>query len=170
MLLLLCKLKFKNKKNMKRIFVTIAITALFTANIFAANSVVKTEDGTQGISYAVVNKFNNDFARAQNVSWKVNANFQKATFTIDDVKMSAFYNLQGEYMGLTQAVQFKALPTKAKKEIGQKYEGYFVQEVIKLDADDDSTVYFVDLKKDNDEFLVRVTPNANVYFFQQVKK
>jgi uncharacterized membrane protein YkoI len=73
-------------------------------------------------------------------------------------------------MGLTQAVQFKALPTKAKKEIGQKYEGYFVQEVIKLDADDDSTVYFVDLKKDNDEFLVRVTPNANVYFFQQVKK
>ncbi|MDB5287020.1 MAG: hypothetical protein JWR05_1969 [Mucilaginibacter sp.] len=155
---------------MKRIFVTIAITALFSANIFAANIVAKTEDGTAGVSYTVINKFNTDFVRAQNVSWKVNSNFQKATFTLDGEKMSAFYNLQGEYMGLTQNVQFKALPTKAKKEIGQKYEGYFVQEVIKLDADDDTTVYFVDLKKDNDEFLVRVTPSANVYFFQQVKK
>jgi hypothetical protein len=155
---------------MKRIFVTIAITALFSANIFAANSVAKTEDGTAGVSYTVINKFNTDFVRAQNVNWKVNSNFQKATFTLDGEKMSAFYSLQGEYMGLTQNVQFKALPTKAKKEIGQKYEGYFVQEVIKLDADDDTTVYFVDLKKDNDEFLVRVTPSANVYFFQQVKK
>jgi uncharacterized membrane protein len=156
---------------MKRIFVTIVITALFSANIFAANSVAtKTEDGTESVSYTVINKFNTEFVRAQNVSWKVNANFQKATFTLDDIKMSAFYNLQGEYMGLTQNVQFKALPTKAKKEIGQKYEGYFVKEVIKLDASDDTTVYFVDLKKDNDEFLVRVTPDANVYFFQQVKK
>jgi hypothetical protein len=155
---------------MKRIFVTIAITALFSANIFAANSVAITEDGTAGVSYTVINKFNTDFVRAQNVNWKVNSNFQKATFTLDGEKMSAFYSLQGEYMGLTQNVQFKALPTKAKKEIGQKYEGYFVQEVIKLDADDDTTVYFVDLKKDNDEFLVRVTPSANVYFFQQVKK
>jgi uncharacterized membrane protein len=154
---------------MKRIFVTIAIATLFTANVFAANRVIKTEDGTEGVSFTVINKFNNEFIRAENVTWKVNANFQKATFTLDNVKMSAFYNLQGEYMGVTQNVQFKALPTKAKEEIGRKYEGYLAKEVIKLDADDNTTVYFVDLKKDNDEFLVRVTPTANVYFFQQVK-
>ncbi|MFA6087516.1 hypothetical protein [Mucilaginibacter sp.] len=154
---------------MKRIFVTIAIAALFTANVFAANRVIKTEDGTEGVSFTVINKFNTEFVRAENVTWKVNANFQKATFTLDNVKMSAFYNLQGEYMGVTQNVQFKALPAKAKAEIGRKYEGYLAKEVIKLDADDNTTVYFVDLKKDNDEFLVRVTPTANVYFFQQVK-
>lgn len=154
---------------MKKIFVTTAIAALFTANVFAANKVIKTEDGAEAVSYTVINKFNNEFVRANDVKWKVSANLQKATFTLDGVKMSAFYNLAGEYMGATQTVQFKALPAKAKVEIGQKYEGYFAKEVIRLDANDDTTVYFVDLKKGNDELLVRVTPTANVYFFQTVK-
>ncbi|WP_374951902.1 hypothetical protein [Mucilaginibacter sp.] len=154
---------------MKKIFVTTAIAALFTANVFAANRVIKSEDGAEAVSYTVINKFNNEFVRAKDVNWKVSSTFQKATFVLDGVKMSAFYNLQGEYMGATQTVQFKALPVKAKNEIAQKYEGYMAKEVIKLDANDDTTVYFVDLKKGTDEFLVRVTPSADVYFFQTVK-
>ncbi|AMR32997.1 hypothetical protein A0256_17020 [Mucilaginibacter sp. PAMC 26640] len=159
---------------MKKIFVTIAIAAsLFTTNIYAATSAPKIEDGTENVTYAAITKFNSDFARAQNASWKVSSNFQKVSFTLDDVKMSAFYNLRGELIGVTQNVQFNALPEKARKEIGTKYEGYFAKEVIKLETGDDNsfdnTVYFVDLKKDNDEFLVRVTPSAGVYFFQTVK-
>lgn len=158
---------------MKKIFVTIAIAAsLFTTNLYAATS-APSEDGTENVSYATINKFNSDFARAQNATWKVSSSFQKVTFTLDDVKMSAFYNLRGELIGVTQNVQFKALPEKAKKEIATKYEGYFAKEVIKLETGDDNsfdnTVYFVDLKKGTDEFLVRVTPSAGVYFFQTVK-
>jgi hypothetical protein len=124
---------------MKKIFVTIAIAAsLFTTNIYAATSATKTDDGTENVSYAAILKFNSDFARAENATWKVSANFQKVTFTLDDVKMSAFYNLRGELIGVTQNVQFKALPEKAKKEIAAKYEGYFAKEVIKLETGDDS--------------------------------
>ncbi|RWY54324.1 hypothetical protein [Mucilaginibacter gilvus] len=158
---------------MKKIFVIIAIAAsLFTTNIYAATSATRTDDGTENVSYAAILKFNNDFARAENATWKVSPNFQKVTFTLDDVKMSAFYNLRGELIGVTQNVQFKALPEKAKKEIATKYEGYFAKEVIKLESGDDSfdnTVYFVDLAKDGKELLVRVTPSAGVYFFQNVK-
>lgn len=159
---------------MKKIFLTTAIAALLSVNVFATAPVVKvTEDGTENVSYAAINKFNADFTRAKNVTWKVNSNFQKATFTLDDVKMSAFYDAKGELIGVTQNVQFKALPEKAKKQIGEKYAGYFANEVIKLETGADnsyeSTVYFVDLKKDNDEFLVRVTPASEVFYFQKVK-
>nr|WP_294943825.1 hypothetical protein [uncultured Mucilaginibacter sp.] len=159
---------------MKKIFLTLAIAAsLFTTNIYAATSALKNDDGTENVSYAAISKFNSDYARAENVTWKVSSTFQKATFTLDDVKMSAFYNLSGELIGVTQNVQFKALPEKAKKEIAVKYEGYFAKEVIKLETGDDNsfdnTVYFVDLAKDGKELLVRVTPSAGVYFFQDVK-
>ncbi|RYU92328.1 hypothetical protein EWM62_02510 [Mucilaginibacter terrigena] len=157
---------------MKKLFISTAIAALFTVNVFAANTVSKSEEGTENVSNVVSSKFNNDFSRAEGVTWKVNSKFQKATFTIDGVKKSAFYNLRGELIGVTENVQFRALPEKARKEIAVKYEGYFANEVIKLDNGDDtldSVAYFVDLKNSKEEVLVRVTPSAGVYFFQQVK-
>jgi hypothetical protein len=160
---------------MKKIFLTTAIAALFTANVFAFNGGKKAEDeGSANVSYSVVNKFKADFSEAKNVSWTITSNTQKATFTIDDVKMTAFYNLRGEYLGVTQYVDYKTIPSKAKKEIAAKYKDYAVSEVIKLetngaDSSLDSTVYFVDVKKGSEEVLLRVTPAANVYFFQQVK-
>jgi hypothetical protein len=160
---------------MKKIFLTTAIAALFTANVFAFNGSKKAEDeGSANVSYSVVNKFKADFSEAKNVSWTITSNTQKATFTIDDVKMTAFYNLRGEYLGVTQYVDYKTIPSKAKKEIAAKYKDYAVSEVIKLetngaDSSLDSTVYFVDVKKGSEEVLLRVTPAANVYFFQQVK-
>ena len=159
---------------MKKIFLTIAIAAsLLTANTYAATTTTKVEVGTENVSYAAITKFNNDYPSAANVSWKVSTTFQKVTFTLDDVKMSAFYNLRGELIGVTQNVQFKALPEKARKEIAAKYEGYFAKEVIQLETGDDSsfdnTVYFVDLSKDDKEVLIRVTPGAGVYFFKTIK-
>ena len=160
---------------MKKIFITTAIAALFTANVFAFNGSVKTEgDGAENVSYVVLNKFKTDFSEATNVNWVKTANTQKVTFVLNDVKMTAFYNLRGEYLGVTQYVDYKTIPSKAKKEIADKYKDYTVNEVIKLETDgtdtnQDATVYFVDLKKDAQELLVRVTPSASVYFFQQVK-
>ncbi|RFZ84720.1 hypothetical protein DYU05_03685 [Mucilaginibacter terrenus] len=157
---------------MKKIFLTIATAALFTVNSFAANTAATTNEGDNA-TYAAVTKFNTDFVKAENVTWKVTGNFQKATFTIDGNQMSAFYSLRGELLGTTQTVQYKALPEKAKKEIAAKYEGYFAKEVIKYETGEDNsfenTVYFVDLKKGTDEFLLKVTPSSNVAFFQAVK-
>ncbi|MDB5126693.1 hypothetical protein [Mucilaginibacter sp.] len=158
---------------MKKVFISTAIAILFAANVFAVNKVSTKEEGKDNVSYAVSAKFNSDFIGAENVTWKVSSKFQKATFTIDGVKKSAFYNLRGELIGVTENVQFKALPEKARKTIAEKYEGYFANEVIKYEVGDDnsfdSTVYFVDLKNSKEEVLVRVTPSAGVYFFQQVK-
>lgn len=157
---------------MKKIFLTLATAALFTVNSFAADRFVK-EDDAANVTYAAVNSFNSEFVKAKNVSWKVSKDFQKATFTLDDVEMSAFYNTRGELIGVTQTVQYKELPAKAKKQIAEKYQGYIAKEVIKLETGAensfDATVYFVDLKKDNSEVLVKVTPAADVDVFQKVK-
>jgi len=160
---------------MKKIFLTTAIAALFTANVFAFNGTAKIEDeGSANVSYAVVNKFKADFSGAKNVTWTVTSNTQKAEFMVDDVKMTAFYDLRGEFLGVTQYVDYKSIPAKAKEQIASKYKGYDVKSVIKFDTNSsdpniESTVYFVDLKNTAEELLVRVTPSANVYYFQQVK-
>ena len=159
---------------MKNIFLTTAIAALLSVNVFAADSAKRIDGGTN-VSYVALHGFTVDFADAKDVNWTVTKNTQKATFTVDGVKKTAFYNLNGEFLGVTQRVDAKAIPAKTLKQIAKDYKGYEIGEVIVYQANTDvndtidPTSYFVDLKNDAHEVLVRITQQANVEFFQQVK-
>ena|ERR1700744_3674154 len=158
---------------MKKIFLTLAAVGILATSAFAKiDGGKKTEPVT--ISFSVQTQFDEQFSDATGVVWTVTPNCQKATFTEEGVQKTAFYNLQGEYLGVTQAVDYSTIADRAQKEIAAKYNGYKVGEVIKLITNDtnagfDQTVYFVDLKNDTSEVLLRVTPTANVFFFKQVK-
>jgi hypothetical protein len=158
---------------MKKLFITAAIATMFSASVFADGT--KKASTTANVSYSVLNSFSTDFADAKNVTWTVNRNFQKADFIANDIKMTAFYNLQGEFVALTTDVDAKAIPAKAQAQIAEKYKGYKVNEVIVLQNNTevnpaaDETAYFVDLKSDTKEVLVRITPEANIEFYQTVK-
>ncbi|MBL4676520.1 MAG: hypothetical protein JKY70_10005 [Mucilaginibacter sp.] len=156
---------------MKKIFLTTAVAALLSVNVFAGDKAPKVKDDSANVTYLAINKFNADYFGAENVTWKVTSKFQKVTFTIDGVQKSAFYNQRGELIGTTQTVQYNALPVSAQKEISGKYQGYFAKEVIKLENDDnvDSLVYFVDVANDNEEVLLKVVPGSGVSYFQKVK-
>ena len=159
---------------MKKIFITTAIAALLSVNVFAADG-GKKADGGANVSYVALHGFTVDFADATDVNWTVTKNCQKASFTVDGVRKTAFYNLSGEYLGVTQRVDVKAIPAKTMKQINKDYAGYEVGEVIvyqantEINSNIDATSYFVDLKNDKHEVLVRITQQANLEFFQQVK-
>ena len=159
---------------MKKLFITTAIAALFSASVFAADGTKKSNTSVS-VSYTVLNHFNADFSEAKNVTWTVNRNFQKADFISGNTQMTAFYNLKGEFVALTQDIDTRAIPAKAQKEIDEKYKGYAVKEVIlvqnntELNPDADETAYFVDLKSDAKEVLVKITSEAHIQFYKEVK-
>jgi len=159
---------------MKKIFLTIATAALLSVNVFAADGGKKGETATA--SYAVQQAFSAEFTNATNAVWTVTKNTQKVDFLIDGVKKTAFYNLNGEFLGVTQRVDAKAIPAKTLKQIEKDYKGYEIGEVIvyqantDLNGNIDATSYFVDLKNDAHEVLLRITQQANLEFFQQVRQ
>jgi|SRR5471030_1669785 len=160
---------------MKKIFLTFATAALFSVSAFAATGGgKKANEASTHVSYNIQQQFATEFADAQNIIWTVNRNCQKAEFTIDGVKRTAFYNLSGDFLGTTQTIGYNAIPAKSQKEIANKYKGYEAQGVIVYQANEllndsiDPTSYFVDLKSDNHEVLVRVTQSGSTEFFQQI--
>ena len=159
---------------MKKIFLTIATAALFSANVFAADG-GKKANGSANVSYAVQQEFAADFSEAKNVNWIETKNCVKADFEVDGVKKTAFYTLSGDFLGTTQTVGYNAIPAKSQKLIADSYKGYVAGNVIVYQANVslndtiEPTTYFVDLKNDAHEVLVRVTSAGNVEFFKQVK-
>ncbi|MGZ3757332.1 MAG: hypothetical protein ACXVAY_20355 [Mucilaginibacter sp.] len=159
---------------MKKLFITAATAILFSVSAFAATSSTTIITGEENVSYAVLNQFNAEFRDAKSAAWTVTATSQKVTFILNDVKMTAFYSLTGDFLGTTQNVDYKVISADSQKEIATKYAGYDVGEVIKYQNDGsnpdvDPLTYFVDLKKADSEVVVRVTPGEGVRFFKKVK-
>lgn len=158
---------------MKKLFITAAIATLFSASVFADGS--KKANATVNVSSTVLAQFDADFVNAQNITWTVDRDFQKAQFVQDGVQKTAFYNLQGDFVALTQDVDANAVPAKTQAEIAKKYPGYKVNEVIvvqnntNVNPDADETAYFVDLKSDTKEVLVKIADDASVDFYKEVK-
>jgi len=160
---------------MKKVFLTIATAAVLSTSVFAADGGKKSNEISANASYSVQQQFAADFAGAQDVIWSTTKNCQKATFTIDGAKKTAFYTLGGDFLGTTQVVGYNAIPAKSQKLIADSYKGFVAGDVIvyqtnqDVNTDIDPTTYFVDLKSNDHESLVRVTAEGKLDFFKQVK-
>ncbi|WP_100340886.1 hypothetical protein [Mucilaginibacter auburnensis] len=160
-------LKFKT---MKKLFITAAIAAMFSVNAFADGGKKAKAEGEKNVSYSALNKFAVDYDNASNVVWTVTPNCQKVDFVLEGAKYTAFYDLDGEYLGRTQEVALSALPESSRKEVTAKYADYTVSHVIKYETNTvEPLVYFVDLLKGDKEIVLKATPNQNLAFFQAIK-
>lgn len=156
---------------MKKLFITAAIATMFSFAAFADGGKKVKADDEKTVTYAALNQFEADFDAAANVTWTVTPNCQKATFTIDGQKFTAFYDLRGEYLGRTQTIAYASLPTSVKNQIAKSYKDYTVTEVIKYETQNDKepVVTFVNIKNAKSEAILSVSANDTVQYFQTVK-
>src|ERR1700712_5139443 len=118
---------------MKKIFITAILFSSLSVGVFAADGGKKKDNSnSEAVTYTVLNQFAYDFKDAKDIVWKVDGNCQKAEFTANGQKFTAFYSLAGDYMGVTRAVTLKSVPAEAQKEIASQYSTYKVGEVIEL--------------------------------------
>jgi hypothetical protein len=107
------------------------------------------------VSLHIIKAFESNFYEAENVTWKVNEKFAKATFVLNDVTTDAFYSPSGEFIGTSQAIALDKIPTVAKRAIAKKYADYTVREAIKFDGVDE-TAYFVLVENEKKSIVLKV--------------
>ena len=154
----------------------LALVVLLSFSAFAAEGGKKTDDSNKVPTY-VIRLFEGEFGDAKDVNWTVNEKYEKAEFTVDNVKMAAFYDANGKYIGHTEAVTYNSLPNAARKQIARDYEGYHVKELIRFQYADiptsalerltaisvyDDEVYFLSLNKADKEATLKISPSSAV--------
>ena len=164
---------------MKKILFLACLITVLSAKSFAANN---DDEKDAEVSYFAENNFLNKYYGAENVKWTVTSNFQKAVFTLDGKTMSAFFDRNGEYIATTQYVAAAKIPAVGKKRLAKSYGDYKVNEVVRYDFDGQpdahlqiltgnrfyNTVYFVNLKNDKENVLVKVTPDGDVSYLKNL--
>ena len=82
----------------------LALAMIFTiSSAFANEETVKKE---------VLSAFKSNFTNATEISWTISDTYYKAAFTLNDQKVFAFYNLEGQFLGLTRYISSLQLPVK----------------------------------------------------------
>lgn len=118
---------------MKKLF----IAALF---VVAAGTSAFAADVTK-VSYKAKSNFESRFAGAQNVTWSATDAYLKASFRIADENVEAFFDGEGDLIGLSRKIDLKKLPLNAIQKIKKDYASYRVNEAIEFDRDGDKSYY-----------------------------
>ena len=144
---------------------------------------IRTEDRNL-VSDMSIDAFKTDFGDAQNVIWTKDPQMDIVSFTENGKNYQAFYNSESELVGTATHEKFANLPKYARKQINKYYKGYSIDKVIfyKDNQDNDYNTllygvqfesadnYFVELSKKNENIVLQVNPEGNVFFFKELRK
>jgi hypothetical protein len=134
------------------------------------------------VSYQTKQQFSRDFNNAQDVSWNVTENFEEATFTTGDVKMTAYYDTDSKLVGTTTLKTFSDIPLTAQEHINNHYKGYTIEAVLLFDDNEDNDTdmmlynkmfedadnYFVTLKNSKELIILKVDTAGEVSYFKKL--
>lgn len=134
---------------MKKIIATLAI-ALSSLGVFAADV---------NVSQKVLDAFKSDFSSATEVQWATGADYYKATFNYNGKYVFAFYNLDGEMLGLTRYLSPVDLPLALQNSLKKNYEGYWVSDLFEA-AKAESTNYYITLENADTKIVLNSSGNT----------
>lgn len=145
---------------MKKLLIAALMVVAISVSAFADNSHINTK---------VLNHFQTRFEGASNVHWKTGDLFVKASFTMKEQRMEAFYDVDGELIGTSYNVTMDKLPARAIKAINERYPDYEVRETIEFDNVKDGLSYYVSVVKEHTKVVLQVSEQGDVTVFKRAK-
>ena len=145
---------------MKKIFIAALFAVTFITSAFAAD--------VTNINTNIMKNFTSSFKNATNVLTVAGEDYTKVSFTLEDQKMEAFYDAEGEMIGLSRTIKVENLPVEAKRTFARKYAAYTAKEAIYFEGINESA-YFISADNTIDTIVFKITDDNNVSTFKKVK-
>ncbi|MDE3247945.1 MAG: hypothetical protein KGO82_04765 [Bacteroidota bacterium] len=135
------------------------------------------------VSYFSEQSFYHDFGKQANVNWRHDGAFDIASFDINGVVESAYYDRDAVLVGTTQYKSFSELPAAARQYINERYADYSVDGVVFFDDNEanesdmiifnrpfeDADNYFIELSKEGKKIVLESDPGGNIQYFTSIQ-
>jgi len=145
---------------MKKTILSIAIALTVFSTAFA-----KAPEKVNDLAMA---SFRKDFHNASEVKWTASSMYVMATFKMDNKIQYAYYDYQGNLIGLVHHILTSSLPEDLNNDIRKHYSDYWVSELFQVSSDQGS-FYYIQLKN-ADETVVLTTEGTDSWHRYSVAK
>ncbi|MES2005912.1 MAG: hypothetical protein V4450_15445 [Bacteroidota bacterium] len=148
---------------MKKVFITVLAAIAIGTSAFA---------GPVSKSIKVNDHFTASFKKASNVSWSATDKFEEVSFEMNNEKINAFYDNEGELIGTMKKFAFDKLPKSAIETITTKYTfpNYQLQDCVEFVNDAKQTNYYVSFDSKDKTVVLEISKTGVVSVFAKNKK
>ena len=129
---------------MKTIIVTLAMM-ITTGTAFA---------GEEKVNEKVLIAFQNEFNTAREARWTTGDNYFMVEFLYNEQRVFAYYNNDGELLGLSRYMSTLELPVMLQSKLKANYSGYWVSDLFEV-AKNDNTSYYITLENADTKMVLK---------------
>lgn len=144
---------------MKKMIMTLAI-AIGSLTAFA---------GEDNVSQKVLDAFSNEFNSAAKVEWTTGDNYYRASFVYNNKQVFAYYNQDGDLLGLTRYISSMDLPLNLQTGLKKNYSEYWISDLFEV-AKNGTTAYYITLENADARIVLKSTAGEAWSVYKTTKK
>jgi hypothetical protein len=118
---------------MKHFILSIAAAVLFTAHSFAGN--------TESVTPAVRLHFEKEFGKQTKVTWSKKDEIYTASFEQDGKTIHAFYDQDGEFLGMGQYSSAKQIPLGIQRVLEERFPESIIHQTYEFSPENGGIIY-----------------------------
>ena len=145
---------------MKKTILSIAIALTVFSTAFAK--------ATERVNDLAIASFRKDFHNYSEVKWTANSIYVMATFKMDNKIQYAYYDYQGNLVGLVHHILTSSLPEDLSRDIRKHYSDYWVSELFQVSSDQ-GDAYYIQLKNADETIVLTTEGSGNWHLYSAPK-
>ena len=121
------------------------------------------------VNEKVLNAFNSEFTNVHEVEWTASADYFKASFALNGQMVSAFFNTDGELMGMTRNIPSSQLPVSLQTSLKRNYGSFWISNLFEV-SNSNGTSYYITLENGDSKFILKSSGNSGWATYKKDRK
>lgn len=124
---------------------------------------------SERVSRKVLAAFKTEFTNAQDVEWETGNNYFRAAFTMNEQRIFAFYNVNGEMLSIARYISSVQLPVNLFADIKNDYSNYWISDLFEV-SNSEGLHYYVTLETAESTLVMRSDNGGSWSTYNKNKK
>ncbi len=145
---------------MKKILVVVGLLAVMgVSNAYPSEKV----------SPKVLASFKTEFSNATDVQWETGSNYFRALFSLNEQRIFAYYNLEGEMISIARYISSLQLPINLYSSLKNDYSKYWISDLFEV-SNNEGLHYYVTLETADLKLTMRSSNGGAWSIYNRTKK
>jgi hypothetical protein len=137
--------------------------------LLVALTSARADDHDAVVSKSVLSSFTAKFSSAQNISWRKEGMFNKATFTYNNQVLFAYFENDGTFIATARNILSDKLPIHLLLALRNQYTDCWITDLVEVDSDW-SLQYYIKLENPSKILTLRSDNGADWEVYSKIKK
>ena len=124
---------------------------------------------SERVSQKVLASFKTEFTSAKDVEWETGNNYFKATFTMNEQRIFAYYNVDGQLLSIARHISSIQLPVNLYTALKNDHSKYWISDLFEV-SNSEGLHYYVTLETADSKLVMRSSNGGSWSTYSKNKK